>query len=96
MKFGSGVKSSNNVSNVVSSGKEIARKRSLSHQLQQNDDDLATLLRHSADDEDEGDEEVDERDPNLVNPFKRLPRGWHFFFVCEPFEILFGPFGSHF
>ena len=66
MKFGSGVKSSN-VANVVSSGKEIARKRSLSHQLQQNDDDLATLLRHSADDEDEGDEEVDER-PKSCKP----------------------------
>ena len=72
MKLGLGAKSSN-VANVTSgSGKEIARKRSLSHQLQQNDDDLATLLRHSADDEDEGDEEVD--DTILVNPLELLPR----------------------
>ena len=56
---------SNNVSPVAkltshviatSSSKDICRKRSNSHQ--HNEDDLATLLRHSADDEDEGDEEV--------------------------------------
>ena len=48
--------SSSNVAKETSKvSKETSRKRSLSSQ-QQNDD--ATLLRHSADDEDEGDEEV--------------------------------------
>ncbi len=70
MKLISGVKSSNVP--VATSGKEIARKRSLSHQLQQNDDDLATLLRHSADDEDEGDEEVN-GDINVATPWTSYP-----------------------